>query len=78
MPKRKHDPDGRNGERAAWGLHAVKSFQDVCPTDNCDAVADLLCDLMHLCGSMGKQYGDFESALRRGRSHYEAETSKEG
>jgi hypothetical protein len=37
-----------NADRAAWAEEAVQAFQAVCPTDDDDAVKDLIVDLCHL------------------------------
>jgi hypothetical protein len=68
----KPDPDGKNVSRAAWAAAAIVAFQEVTGSDDCDALGDLLADLMHWCDETGQ---DFEQALRNGRSHYEAETT---
>lgn len=68
------DPDGQNEERAAWALHAVRAFQEATGSDDCDAIADLICDLAHLCDRMGAQFGTFERALERKVSNYKDET----
>jgi hypothetical protein len=43
------DPEGMNDRRAEWALTALLAFRYVTGTDWSDAVADLLCDLMHFC-----------------------------
>lgn len=72
------DPDGKNVERAAWALHAVRAFQEVTGSDDETALGDLLCDLMHLAEQMPKQFQTFERALTNARFHHAAETSNEG
>ena len=47
--KRLFDPDEKNELRAEWALTALEAFQAVTGSDDCDAIADLLCDLRHLC-----------------------------
>jgi hypothetical protein len=37
-----------NADRASWAKTAVEAFQAVCPTDDDDAVKDLIVDLCHL------------------------------
>jgi len=68
------DPDGKNDQRAFWADVAIEAFRDETGTDVCDAVADLLCDLMHWCD---RNPTDFEKALSNARFHYEAETTEE-
>jgi hypothetical protein len=69
------DPEGMNDRRAEWGAAASRHFQCSTGTDWEDAVADLLCDLMHFCDREGLA---FHKELDRARMHYEAETSPEG
>jgi hypothetical protein len=66
------DPEGRNGDRAEWAAAAIRHFQCHTGTDWEDAVADLLCDLIHFCDREGF---DFAHELDRARMHYEAETT---
>lgn len=37
-----------NADRAHWAEVAVEAFQEVCATDDCDAVKDLIVNLCHL------------------------------
>ena len=60
-----------NLDRARWAEYAVEAFQEETRADDEDAVADLLCDLMHYCDAT-KQY--FNEELTRALSHYAAET----
>jgi hypothetical protein len=77
-PKLPRDPDGQNDNHAEWARCAIAHFQIVTGADWDDAVADLLCDLMHLCDREAKADGetvfDFNTELARARRHYEAET----
>src|ERR1700676_3318566 len=66
------DPEGINDDRAEWAASALRRFQRVTGTDNDDAPADLICDLMHWCD---RHEHDFDQALSLARMHYEAETS---
>lgn len=66
------DPEGKNDERASWASRAVAAFQEATGADNDDALCDLLADLRHWAD---RQDYDFEAALERSQSHYEAETS---
>ncbi len=71
----KFDPDGQNEQRASWALQTIHLFQRATGTDDEDALADLLCDLMHWCDRNGES---FRLELGRAVMHYEAETSEEG
>jgi hypothetical protein len=65
-----------NATRADWAEKALDTFCDETGADTCDALADLLCDLMHLA-ERNDLYGDFSEALRCARSNYEAEKAEE-
>ena len=69
--------DPTNEMRAEWAERAVDVFITIVATDREDAVADLLCDLMHLCQRQPERYGSFEAALARGRANYQAEVEEE-
>ena len=70
--------DPNNTDRAGWALEAVKAFQTATRTDDCDALADLLADLMHLCDRKRGQHGwDFDAMLERARSNYDEEVEEE-
>jgi len=62
-----------NDDRAEWAATALRSFQRRTGTEHEDSLGDLLCDLMHWCD---RSDFDFEAALSRARSHYEAETGE--
>lgn len=66
------DPDGKNNDRALWASYAIDRFRNATGADECDAVCDLLANLMHWCDRNGQK---FEDELLRGRCHYEAETA---
>ena len=66
------DPEGKNENRAALAMTALSAFQRETGTDDQDAVADLLCDIMHLCD---RKCWDFDADLERARRHYAAETT---
>jgi hypothetical protein len=68
------DPDGQNADRAKWAQAAIDIFQTVTGTDNCDALADLLCNLMHWADHNRQ---DFDSQLDRARRNYASETATE-
>lgn len=70
----KPDPDGMNDIRAEWAGISLIAFQTTTGTDECDALADLLCDLMHWADRNGQ---DFEAMLERAKNNYEAETMEE-
>lgn len=70
------DPEMMNDKRAAWAWKALEAFMDATGTDPHDAVADLLCDLMHVCDRFREEpdVGDFEEQLDRARGYYREET----
>lgn len=68
------DPEGMNEKRSSWAQDALDRFMRVTGTDREDVLTDLLGDLLHWCDRNGV---DFDNELRKGRSHYEAETMKE-
>jgi len=70
------DPEGRNDERAAWAKTALEAFMAETRTDDGDAIADLLADLMHLCDRQPARFGGFEAELERARMHYAEETTE--
>ena len=63
-----------NNDRARWANTALSAFvNEVGDSGDEDTnIADLLCDLMHLCDAHGF---DFERVLASGRIHYDAETT---
>jgi len=69
--------DVNNGMRALWAREALKTFQRVCRTDDCDAIPDLICDLLHLCDMNPEKYGNAADAIRRGAANYEFEREEE-
>lgn len=66
------DPEKQNDDRAAWAKSAVCAFQTETRAEDESAVADLLCDLMHLAD---RENWQFDVELERARTHYEAETT---
>jgi hypothetical protein len=69
------DPDGMNGRHAGWAAAAaIRDFQRATGTDWCDAVADLLCGLMHFCD---RESFDFQQELDRARRYYKVECAEE-
>ena len=65
------DPERMNGQRSCWAALAVRRFQSATGADDGDAVADLLCDLMHFCD---RRKFVFNDELERACWHYAAET----
>lgn len=65
------DPEGMNDERSEWAAAALVAFRKRTGTDQGDAVADLLADLMHYCDRHGM---DFSHELARAEQHYGEET----
>jgi len=68
------NPDVTNGDRARWADEAVEAFKEE-THDYADGIceeniADLLCDLMHLCD---RERFSFDEALSTGRANYQAE-----
>ena len=70
------DPEMMNDKRAAWAWKALEAFMDVTGTEPADAIADLLCDLMHACDRFRDEIGGFEEQLDRAREFYREEISE--
>ena len=68
------DPDSMNDRRAEWAAQTIERFQFITRTDDEDAVADLLNNLMHYCDRSSQS---FQHQLRRARGMYRDETSEE-
>jgi hypothetical protein len=64
------DPENRNDERARWATAALRAFHNETGVDEEDALADLLCDLMH---SADREDWDFAVELERAQANYQAE-----
>lgn len=64
-----------NFKRAGWASSALETFQHDTQTDDEDAVADLLCNIMHLCKFEPEKYGEFERQLERAKSMHEGEVA---
>jgi hypothetical protein len=62
--------DHTNETRAAIAAGLIDTFKDKTNADQCDALADLLADLMHYADAYGF---DFDNELRRARNNYDAE-----
>lgn len=69
------DPEGMNDERAGWAEDTLDHFRAVTGTDEEDALADLLCDLMHWCDRNAINT-TFEAELEKARQHYREETTE--
>jgi hypothetical protein len=65
------DPDNMNDRRARLAGAALSTFMKETGTDQEDALADFLADLMHWADRNNQA---FDAALDRARFHYEAET----
>ena len=66
------DPERLNGNRTRWAETALLAFRRETGSDTEDAVADLLCDLMHLAD---RRAWNFDIELERAQAHYETETT---
>jgi hypothetical protein len=81
------DPDGQNDDRASWADKAIQTFEMESGTDREDAVADLLCDLMHWVdrnplppwspAAPTSINMTFDEMLDRARRNYASETATE-
>lgn len=67
------DPDNMNGQRSEAAQAALDAFLEAMPTDDADAVCDLLCDLKHLLDRR-PDLGRWGAELARALAHYDAET----
>jgi hypothetical protein len=65
------DAQGLNDDRASWAETALAAFASETGGERADAVADLLCDLMHWCDRNDRSFAD---ELERAKRHYAAET----
>lgn len=68
------DPDRLNELRARRAQTAVDTHDEACHEDEETSIADLLCNLMHLCDRNGV---DFVEQFHRARKNYASETSRE-
>lgn len=74
--RRAFSEDGpTNQDRADWAEAAIDTFKAETGCDDCDAIPDLLCDLMHLCDAHG---ADFAKELERAVSSYKVEVKEDG
>lgn len=72
----KRSPEPTNADRAQWAKRTAEYFRTrVCKTDQCDAVGDLICDLLHLCDA-DPTYGDARAVLGRAQRCWEAEVAE--
>jgi hypothetical protein len=71
------DPDNQNEERADWANVAVAAFIGATNTDDEDAIADLICDLGHLC-DRHPELGTMGNAITWGLGNYMEETDHKG
>jgi len=69
------DPERMNNKRAEWALIALEAFGEAARTEHEEALADLLCGLMHLCDRRGNRIGNFERRLEWARGYYRDETA---
>lgn len=63
-----------NLQRALWAESAINTFRERNGAQADDALADLLCDLMHWATFVNI---DFANALDRAEYHYNAEAADE-
>lgn len=68
------DPECMNDSRAERARVAIDAYCDDTGTNPCDALGDLLSDLMHLCDREADTFGSFAEGLRRAHNHYHEET----
>jgi hypothetical protein len=59
-----------NDDRVHAAQYALDAFQAKCRTDDCDAITDLIADLLHLARQRGE---DPDAILRRAEMHFVAE-----
>lgn len=62
-----------NEDRADWAEKALKGFQADTGAEDEEAIADLVCDLLHLAARRGQ---DVETILFRARYNYDAEVEE--
>lgn len=67
------DPDGMNGERAERAESLINRYVNSTGVDRCDAVADLLNNIIHWCDRNGFVFDD---ELVRARDYYVDETTE--
>jgi hypothetical protein len=73
-----------NFQRAAWARHALRTFVkqtdritigQLRPQDLSDAIADLICDLLHFANQRGLHP---ESIVAQAQANYDAELAEAG
>ena len=65
--------DPTNDDRADWAEKALKAFQAETGAEDEEAIADLVCDLLHLAARRGE---DVQTVIFRAQSNYEAEVEE--
>ena len=63
-----------NQQRAEWAEIAIQAFMNETGVDFEDAIADLLCDIRHLCDSTNQDFLELE---RKAFNHYMHEIDDE-
>jgi hypothetical protein len=63
-----------NKNRARRAQYSLDAYIDICPTDDCNVLCDLLTDLMHYADMAND---NFEKELDRAQMHYNAELIEE-
>jgi hypothetical protein len=85
--ERVYDPEKENPKRAKWAQQVIDTHMAATGSDDCDALGDLLANLMHLCDQRTRnkrgrllknppEGWDFNKALDMAVMHYTAETNK--
>jgi len=70
------DPDGMNEARSNNAKSTLTYFCNTFPTGWEDGLADLLCNLMHMCDRLPDSLKlDFHAELERAADNYIAETT---
>lgn len=64
----------KNRTRARRAQYSLDAYKTACPTDDDDALCDLLTDLMHYADMTNT---GFEEELDRAQMHYNAELREE-
>lgn len=62
-----------NIKRQIWATRTLQEFQKITGADDGDAIADLLCDIMHLCKMDAETWGEFEAQLDRAQRNHDGE-----
>lgn len=64
------DPEQMNDARAEWALQSIELFQQLTGTDDCDAVGDLIADILHMCDRHQERFGEAIPMIKRGMRAY--------